>query len=344
MQICYQCGRENHQAKFCAACGSPLALNDYIAKNITEQLAARDRSVLETESSINVFEKAWGWFKLIGAIFVLLLTLLGAAVFWKVSDWRTTVDTAKQSVLDTSNAARKRIEGISSQSSRDISATVVTAAQNIQGATSDAARATVQNKTELSTQTASLRKDIDATRSQLQAAGKLEPELVTLREQLAQANSAIEAQRKELSSSEQFIKHIFSSHAVEYFRVGEPPENRYAVVPPAAGGNRTAVFLLLQSTPIPETLQLQFHVFTQPQNSYVVLAHNLLVFFWADPPDNLKTHQLSVSYFPDKTDNEIIHSLAQRDGRVFADNEPLPKLNQPDPDFKGNKWIRGPAL
>jgi len=24
---------------------------------------------------------------------------------------------------------------------------------------------------------------------------------------------------------------------------------------------------------------------------------------------------------------------------VFADNEPLPKLNKPDPDFKGNKWI-----
>jgi hypothetical protein len=48
---------------------------------------------------------------------------------------------------------------------------------------------------------------------------------------------------------------------------------------------------------------------------------------------------LSVSYFPDKEDETIIQSLSVRDGRVFADGEPLPKFNQPDLEFKGNKWF-----
>jgi len=55
--------------------------------------------------------------------------------------------------------------------------------------------------------------------------------------------------------------------------------------------------------------------------------------------ENLERKPLPVSYFPDKSDKELIHSLLERDGRVFADDEPLPKFDQPDPDFKGNKWI-----
>ena len=61
--------------------------------------------------------------------------------------------------------------------------------------------------------------------------------------------------------------------------------------------------------------------------------------FWGDPAERLQTKSLSVSYFPDKSDKEIIRSLSERDGRVFADEEPLPKFSEPDPDFKGNKWI-----
>lgn len=163
----------------------------------------------------------------------------------------------------------------------------------------------------------------------------------SMRKQLAQATSDIQAQQKVISSSEEFVKSVFSSHMVEYFRIGQPPADRYKVIPPPAGGNRTVVLLLLQSVPIPSTLQLQYHVYTQPQNSYVTIQ-NLVIFFWADPPDALKTQQLSVSYFPDKSDKDIIHALSEHDGRVFADDQPLPKFDQVDPDFKGNKWIKMP--
>jgi hypothetical protein len=125
---------------------------------------------------------------------------------------------------------------------------------------------------------------------------------------------------------------------VEYFHTGQPPNERYKVLPPPAGGNMTIVLLLLQSVPIPQTLQLQWHVYAQPQDSYATVQ-NLVVFFWADPPDNLKTHELTASYFPDKSDKDIIHSLLERDGRIFADDQPLPQFNKPDPDFTGNKWM-----
>jgi hypothetical protein len=66
---------------------------------------------------------------------------------------------------------------------------------------------------------------------------------------------------------------------------------------------------------------------------------NVVIFLWGDSPDNLKTQQLSTSYFPNKSDKDIIHSLSEHDGRVFADDQPLAKYNQVDPDFKGNKWM-----
>jgi hypothetical protein len=124
----------------------------------------------------------------------------------------------------------------------------------------------------------------------------------------------------------------------EVFQIGQPPATRYAVVPPPPGTKVTTVLLLLQSVPIPSTLQLQFHIFAQPPNSYFTIK-NLVIFGWSDPPEVLKTQQLSASYFPDSSDKDIIHSLSEHDGRIFADDQPLPKFNQVDPDFKGNKWM-----
>ena len=101
-----------------------------------------------------------------------------------------------------------------------------------------------------------------------------------MRKQLAQATADIQAQQKVISSSEEFVKSVFSSHAVEIFNIGQPPKDRYAVVPPATKENKlTVVYLLLKAAPIEGTLQLQYHVFVQPPDSYLYI-HNLVVFFW----------------------------------------------------------------
>jgi hypothetical protein len=196
----------------------------------------------------------------------------------------------------------------------------------------------MQSKVEMSTEIRSFRTDLDGSRQQLQAANSLQPEMESVRQQLAQAVKDIQSQQKVISSSEDFVKNVFSSHATEYFNVGLTPANRYIIIPPVTQGGLTTVLMLLRSVPIPNTLQLQFNIYTQPPNSYTTIK-NLVIFFWHDPPETLKTQQLSAAYFPDEGDKDTIQALLEHDGRAFADDQPLPKFNQPDPDFKGNKWM-----
>jgi hypothetical protein len=347
---CYQCERNNPADQaFCGGCGSALALNDYISKKVEERLrdAIRDRDVVETESSIKVFERAWGWVKIVGGIATVLLALVGVGVFWKVSDWWKSVDSAKQSVISTAATTRNEIGLSSAHSLQEITTASENARKASESTAADASRqsrelqrTTLQTKAELSREAASVRSEVEKSRSQLQAASKLQPEMMAMQQQLAQATTAIQAQQKVISSSEEFVKSVFSSHVVQIFNIGQPPKDRYAVVPPTTKENKnTVVFLLLNATPIQGTLQLQYHIYAQPPDSYFNI-HNLVLFFWADPADNLRQKPLSVSYFPDKSDKEMIHSLSEHDGRVFADDQPLPKFGEPDPTFGGNKWMQ----
>jgi hypothetical protein len=346
---CYQCERDNPADQaFCGGCGSALALSDYISKKVNEQLrdAIRDRDVVETESSIKVFERAWGWVKIVGGIAALLLALVGVGVFWKVSDWWKSVDNAKQSVINTAATTRNEIALASSHSLQEVTVASEKAKTTSEDASADASResrelqrTSLQTKAELSREAGSVRSEVEKSRSQLQAASKLQPEMAAMQQQLTQATAEIQAQQKVISSSEDFVKSVFSSHRVEMFNIGQSPTDRYAVVPPTTKENKnTVVFLLLNATPIQGTLQVQYHLFSQPPNSYLNI-HNLVLFFWGDPPQNLREKPLSVSYFPDKSDKDIIHSLSEHDGRVFADDQPLPKFGEPDPTFRGNKWI-----
>src|SRR5712691_11131376 len=121
LQQCYQCGHGNTDQTFCGACGSPLNLNDYIAKKVKDQLAEtiQNRDVVERESSIKVFNQAWGWIKLFGGIAIGLLVLTGAGVVWKASDLWSGVEKAKQSVTDTAKKSSEEIAASSSQATKD---------------------------------------------------------------------------------------------------------------------------------------------------------------------------------------------------------------------------------
>jgi hypothetical protein len=304
---CFQCGQETESGNFCNSCGSPLILADYIARTLKEQLTTQlnDRDVLEAESAHRVFEKVMGWFKIFAILISIAIGILGVGGIWKIADWSSNVDKAKEQVLNTAADIKQTAE---------------------------------KTKLDIAHEADALKRDVEDSRTELQAAKQLAPEMESLRQQLGKATADIQAQQKVIASSENFVKEVFSSHVVEIFHVGQPPDDRYAIVPPAPGGDKTTVFLLLNTSPVSGTLQLQFHIFAQPPNSYFSI-HNLIVYFWGQSLDALKQQQLSVSYFPDKSDKDIIQSLSIRDGRAFADGEPLPKFNQPDPDFKGDKWL-----
>lgn len=346
---CYGCGHDNPlDHTFCSQCGSALVLRDYLAASTAKAVseAIRDRDVLETESAIRVFERTWGWVKIAGAIAVTLLAIVGGGVLWKVSDWWKAVDAAKSAVAASATAAKQDIGNQSKDAAQNIQQTSETAvtASTQAAAKADHASAEVQKISEKTTheliaEGASVSKDAAVTRTKLAEVDQLRPQFEAMQTDLTKATQQLGEQQKILASTENLAKHIFSSHVTELYSWAGQDNPRMVVVPPPAGGKQTIVYMLLKKTPIPETVQIQYHIFTQPPTSFL-LFQNLVVFFWDDPTSNLTQHFLTVSYFPDESDKEPIKGLSVRDGRVFADDQPMLKFNSPDPEFKGNKWIR----
>jgi hypothetical protein len=347
---CFQCGKLNHaDESYCGGCGAPLALNDFIAARVAVEVstAVRDRNVLETESSIRVFERAMGWVQKVGAFSLVVLGLVGGGVLWKVSDWSKAVDQAKASVSQDAEAARSQIKGSSSSASSEItnaSQRAVeeskTASAKLSKVASDLATTAARTKEQMTAQASALKSEVVASQTSLDAANKLQPDMQRMQIQLTDATKAIGEQQKVLSSKEDLAKQIFSSHQSDIFPTDQFETPRFVVVPAPNGKGTTVVYMLIKNVPINGTLQVQARVFAQPPGSYLNIA-NLVIFFWGDPADSLHQNSpLSVSYFADINDKDLIQTLSLRDGRVYADDQPLPKFSQADPDFKGNKWMK----
>jgi hypothetical protein len=290
---CFQCGKGNSKQDFCGACGAPLHLDSFIAHQVKEQLSknTKDRDLIERESAIRVFEKAYGWMKLLGkiaaAIIVVVAVPLAAIGINKWSDLTSTISAAKQGVVRTADEQRRAIEATSASAQKAVGEISSNANRQGRVAVQEAAAAKLQ----IAKQTLEVRNEVDGLHKEIEEAGKLQPEMIAIREELTR-------HQKVLSSSEEFARSIFSSHRVDFFQPEQSPADHYRILP-RAKGNGATVYLLLNRVPIAETLQLQFHIFSQPSNSYVTI-HNLVVFSWGDPAETLKAHQLSASYFPDK--------------------------------------------
>jgi hypothetical protein len=343
---CFQCSAENSPQSFCGTCGAPLQLQAYIGQRVNQELVAvtRERDLVERETAIRIFERVFGWAKMFVWVALAVTIPLAALGIYKWSDLLSAVNTAKQSVTETVAGVRRDLAGTMASTRKEIAATSEAAKQDIKSASgvatteAHAARTSIaQAKKDIGQERVDVQNQIDGVRGQLKSAGELQPEITTLRQQLGQARQDIEDQKKVLASSQEFAKQIFQSYETEYFQGPQTPADRIRVLP-RKQGNGATVYLLLSDSPILQTTQLQWKVFAQPRNSYFTL-HNLLIFAWGDPAQNLNDGQLSVAYFPDKSDKELIKSLSDRDGRAFADGEPLPRMNEPDTEFKGNKWM-----
>jgi len=350
---CYQCENDNPpDQSFCGNCGATLVLKEYISGQVTRELASaiRDRDILETESAIKVFERAWGWSKLflevLAVPLVIVVTLLGW-LGWREFDLSKTAQSAKEQIVSTADTARndisqasaKSIGEVQKESNKAIEANRDSAATATR-LSSDVRLTASKTKAELKSEAASVRAEVANSESQLDAVKKMQPEFDTMRDQLGKATEELTAQQKVLSSSEDLVKHVFSTHATYLFGFQNFVQPNAVVIPATQGAKNTMVFMLVPDTPIDGTLQLQYKIYMQPPNSFFHI-HNLIIFFWGDPPDNLKSDTLAVIFFPDKTDKETIKTLSVRNGRVYADDQPFPKFGQPDPDWKGNKWFTG---
>jgi hypothetical protein len=131
---CFQCEHENHSPQnFCGNCGAPLALSDFVAIRVATEVAnaVKDRDVLEKDSAIKVFERAYGWVKIVGGIGLATVALVSLLGLWKASDWWATVDRAKRAVTDSASHAEVEIDS----SSKSALSGIQTAAKGAKDAT-----------------------------------------------------------------------------------------------------------------------------------------------------------------------------------------------------------------
>ena len=337
MKTCFQCGRESPDQGFCGACGASLALRDYITANIREQIEVRDRNRLESDAAMRVFERVFNWVKIVLIVVGFVAAIATGLGIWKASDWWSSVNAAKKTVIDSSSKARDEVQRVITQATERINTSASQASDESQAFTTYASN----TKDDLSKRSTELKRDVENARQGITDASKLQRQMTAMQKELQRATEQMREQQKVISSSEEFVKRVFSSHKIDYYNVGHEPSIRLVTVPATPNAKFSIVAFLLSNSPIPETLQLQYRVFAQPPNSYINI-HNIVIFFWSESLANLSDQQISASYFPDNSDTELIHSLRAQSGRIFADGEPLPLFNQPDPGFTGDKWMNPP--
>ena len=109
----------------------------------------------------------------------------------------------------------------------------------------------------------------------------VQPQMTEMQKELKTATDQMREQQKVISSSEEFVKKVFSSHKIDLYFVGHEQSTRLVTVPATATNKNAVVAFVLSNSPIRETLQLQYRVFTQPPNSYFTI-HNIVIFFWGE--------------------------------------------------------------
>ena len=168
-------------------------LKDYISEQVSKELASvvRDRDILETESAIRVFERAWGWAKILGAALgVVFGTILAIAgwVGWKEFDLSKTAQNAKSSVESTAAQTRDEIKKTSAESvdgiqkaSREAIEANRNSAANAAQLSTDMKRASSRTRAELRDEAESVRVEVVKSQTELEAAKKIQPEFDSMR-------------------------------------------------------------------------------------------------------------------------------------------------------------------
>lgn len=109
------------------------------------------------------------------------------------------------------------------------------AAAEAKGQTQSLSRTASKTKEELASETATVKKQVADTTSQLEAAKALRPGMEETQKQLATALEQVKAQQQVISSSQNFVKEIFSSYTTDIVKVGTSAPSTYAVIPPVSG-------------------------------------------------------------------------------------------------------------
>jgi hypothetical protein len=150
-----------------------------------------------------------------------------------------------------------------------------------------------------------------------------------VKKQLDAASETITAQEKKITDTSELVKAIFARARTDSFEPTATPD-QMAII--KHDDSHASVYLLLQEVPIEGSLQLQYHVFSQPKGSYTVLRSggaliNVLGFRWGENTANLAEKGLTASYIGDPTAQTAhMKSLTIKDDRAYADGVPMPYM------------------
>jgi hypothetical protein len=200
-----------------------LVLREFIATQVSRGIGSsiQNRDVLETESSIKVFERAYGWIKLILGAAAALLAIVSALGLWKATDWWSEVNNAKQVVTDAAEKTRKEITQTSTKAVGEIQAASSKAVAANEASVREAGslstdlnRTATRTKSELAKEADSVKTEVASSQVALQGVQKLQPEFDSMRAQLSKATSDLAAQQKEISEevTDRTITYIFMAH------------------------------------------------------------------------------------------------------------------------------------
>jgi hypothetical protein len=136
---------------------------------------------------------------------------------------------------------------------------------------------------------------------------------------LNSAQQALQKQQEKLSDLDQLLTSFYEARKTEIFETKPDSSNLVAL---KHDDSHVTIYVILSSPPIPQTLDLQWHVFAQPKNSYFIYG-NVLMFRWAQSVESFRTQALTVTYVPMPKQKPIGSKLSLRGNRVFMDEEPL---------------------
>jgi hypothetical protein len=334
---CPECGHSaSAEDAYCAACGTRLVnLNEHIRELISTQVHSgldarfRDQKLVELDLTERVLSRLQRQMKLFAFWVGIPLAIIGIGIAIaglnryrdfsalmesvekqirpKLEQAQQAADTATKTAIDAqskADAAKKDIEETSAKTRKELSSANTLAAQ---------VRALSSRVTSLEQDTT---KEIAGARKRVnEHVGELDKKIET-------ASKEIADQQKKLANTDEIVKALYSKGRTQYVDTKTASQQFVAL----QKTKRVAVYFLLTDPPIYQTVQLVWHVYTQPKGSYSVVG-NVVVFMWGDPLENLKNYPLEISYVPDPTAGALrFSSLALRDGHVYADGNLLPDV------------------
>jgi F0F1-type ATP synthase membrane subunit b/b' len=334
---CPRCNSPNPEdKKYCADCGAPFNLEarhleTYVQSQVQEAIEKKfkDQKFVELETSQAIVDRLHGWAKafgfFVGIPFAVLLLLLAVAGIEKYSDFKNLVNDVERRVrpqVEQAKANAEQAQSLANEAKTKAEAAKATTETVVAQVNKQLGSATeiVKSVQSLSGRVSELEKQ---TSGQMRASTqRVESRVSELDQKIDAASRDIVEQQKKLASTDELVKTLFSKGTTEYFPTTVTTSN--AVIVPRAKG--AVVFMLLKSAPIYQTIEVKWHVYSQPRGSYT-LINNILLFVWDDPADNLKQYPLEVTYVPDPTSkNPAYKALTVKSNSLFADEQKIMDL------------------